>query len=112
MMTITSHTSQEYFLHVSQVFLCLNMLFIGVSYWLIEGLKKYFGYSHTNVWVMLNKIVFLNCIYEAVQNKNVICLALLLICFSVFLRLIIEKEGLRSLFRGLGPNLIGVAPSR
>ncbi len=61
---------------------------------------------------MLNKIVFLNCIYEAVQNKNLICLALLLICFSVFLRLIIEKEGLRSLFRGLGPNLIGVAPSR
>ncbi len=112
MMTITSHTSQEYFLHVSPVFLCLNMLFIGVSYWLIEGLNKYFGYSHTNVWVMLNKIVFLNCIYEAVQNKNVICLALLLICFSVFLRLIIEKEGLRSLFRGLGPNLIGVAPSR
>uniref|UniRef100_A0A8C2EF93 Solute carrier family 25 member 36b n=1 Tax=Cyprinus carpio TaxID=7962 RepID=A0A8C2EF93_CYPCA len=28
------------------------------------------------------------------------------------LRLILEKEGPRSLFRGLGPNLIGVAPSR
>ncbi len=57
------------------------------------------------------------CVYnvhKAIQNKNVICLALLLICFSlsVFLRLIIEKEGPRSLFRGLGPNLIGVAPSR
>ncbi|XP_056612767.1 solute carrier family 25 member 36-A [Triplophysa dalaica] len=28
------------------------------------------------------------------------------------LRFILEKEGARSLFRGLGPNLIGVAPSR
>ncbi|NWQ60857.1 S2536 protein, partial [Neopipo cinnamomea] len=28
------------------------------------------------------------------------------------LRAILEKEGLRSLFRGLGPNLAGVAPSR
>ncbi|XP_068507452.1 solute carrier family 25 member 36-A isoform X2 [Syngnathus scovelli] len=28
------------------------------------------------------------------------------------LKLIIEKEGPRSLFRGLGPNLVGVAPSR
>lgn len=27
-------------------------------------------------------------------------------------RLILEKEGARSLFRGLGPNLVGVAPSR
>lgn len=27
-------------------------------------------------------------------------------------RLILEKEGPRSLFRGLGPNLVGVAPSR
>uniref|UniRef100_A0AAV2LY70 Uncharacterized protein n=1 Tax=Knipowitschia caucasica TaxID=637954 RepID=A0AAV2LY70_KNICA len=25
---------------------------------------------------------------------------------------ILEKEGPRSLFRGLGPNLVGVAPSR
>ncbi|XP_029374309.1 solute carrier family 25 member 36-A-like isoform X2 [Echeneis naucrates] len=29
-----------------------------------------------------------------------------------FLKLILEKEGARSLFRGLGPNLVGVAPSR
>ncbi|XP_053150438.1 solute carrier family 25 member 36-A-like isoform X2 [Hemicordylus capensis] len=28
------------------------------------------------------------------------------------LRTILEKEGVRSLFRGLGPNLVGVAPSR
>uniref|UniRef100_A0A8C5GWR6 Solute carrier family 25 member 36a n=1 Tax=Gouania willdenowi TaxID=441366 RepID=A0A8C5GWR6_GOUWI len=28
------------------------------------------------------------------------------------LKLILEREGSRSLFRGLGPNLIGVAPSR
>ncbi|KAM7379141.1 hypothetical protein PAMP_004713 [Pampus punctatissimus] len=28
------------------------------------------------------------------------------------LKLIIEREGPRSLFRGLGPNLVGVAPSR
>ncbi|XP_029471012.1 solute carrier family 25 member 36 [Rhinatrema bivittatum] len=28
------------------------------------------------------------------------------------LRMILQKEGPRSLFRGLGPNLIGVAPSR
>ncbi|KAK3560739.1 hypothetical protein QTP86_016555 [Hemibagrus guttatus] len=28
------------------------------------------------------------------------------------LKMILEKEGPRSLFRGLGPNLIGVAPSR
>lgn len=27
-------------------------------------------------------------------------------------RLILEREGPRSLFRGLGPNLVGVAPSR
>ncbi|KTG06065.1 hypothetical protein cypCar_00050105 [Cyprinus carpio] len=28
------------------------------------------------------------------------------------LRSILEKEGPKSLFRGLGPNLVGVAPSR
>uniref|UniRef100_A0A803YKE5 Solute carrier family 25 member 33 n=1 Tax=Meleagris gallopavo TaxID=9103 RepID=A0A803YKE5_MELGA len=28
------------------------------------------------------------------------------------LKTILEKEGMRSLFRGLGPNLVGVAPSR
>ena len=28
------------------------------------------------------------------------------------LRVIIETEGMRALFRGLGPNLVGVAPSR
>ncbi|CAL1571596.1 unnamed protein product [Knipowitschia caucasica] len=28
------------------------------------------------------------------------------------LKMIMEKEGPRSLFRGLGPNLVGVAPSR
>ncbi len=32
--------------------------------------------------------------------------------FSLYIRLILEKEGPRSLFRGLGPNLVGVAPSR
>uniref|UniRef100_A0A3P8VCR3 Uncharacterized protein n=1 Tax=Cynoglossus semilaevis TaxID=244447 RepID=A0A3P8VCR3_CYNSE len=28
------------------------------------------------------------------------------------LKLILRKEGYRSLFRGLGPNIVGVAPSR
>uniref|UniRef100_A0A5F8GQE2 Solute carrier family 25 member 33 n=1 Tax=Monodelphis domestica TaxID=13616 RepID=A0A5F8GQE2_MONDO len=28
------------------------------------------------------------------------------------LKLILEKEGVKTLFRGFGPNLIGVAPSR
>ena len=28
------------------------------------------------------------------------------------LKMILQKEGPRSLFRGLGPNLVGVAPSR
>ncbi|MBZ3883373.1 Solute carrier family 25 member 36 [Sciurus carolinensis] len=28
------------------------------------------------------------------------------------LKVILEKEGSRSLFRGLGPNLVGVTPSR
>lgn len=32
--------------------------------------------------------------------------------FISFYRTILEKEGMRSLFRGLGPNLVGVAPSR
>ena len=31
---------------------------------------------------------------------------------STFNRLIVEKEGTRALFKGLGPNLVGVAPSR
>uniref|UniRef100_A0A8C2BF27 Solute carrier family 25 member 36b n=1 Tax=Cyprinus carpio TaxID=7962 RepID=A0A8C2BF27_CYPCA len=46
-----------------------------------------------------------DCLYDihkAIQNKSVILVRLL----------ILEKEGPRSLFRGLGPNLIGVAPSR
>lgn len=30
----------------------------------------------------------------------------------LFSRMILQKEGPRSLFRGLGPNLVGVAPSR
>lgn len=34
-------------------------------------------------------------------------------CFSLSVyRLIIEKEGPRALFKGLGPNIVGVAPSR
>ncbi|XP_074689778.1 solute carrier family 25 member 36 isoform X2 [Strix aluco] len=35
-------------------------------------------------------------------------------CIYMFLslRMILQKEGPRSLFRGLGPNLVGVAPSR
>lgn len=32
--------------------------------------------------------------------------------FHLFFSSILEKEGPRSLFRGLGPNLVGVAPSR
>ncbi len=32
--------------------------------------------------------------------------------FYVYSRLIIEKEGPAALFKGLGPNLVGVAPSR
>lgn len=32
--------------------------------------------------------------------------------FFLFSRMILQKEGPRSLFRGLGPNLVGVAPSR
>lgn len=39
-------------------------------------------------------------------NPNVI------FCVCLVHRLILEKEGPRSLFRGLGPNLVGVAPSR
>eukprot|EP00069_Balaena_mysticetus_P008876 bmy_06050T0 len=40
------------------------------------------------------------------------CLRILKIhLFSLF-RSILEKEGPKSLFRGLGPNLVGVAPSR
>lgn len=31
---------------------------------------------------------------------------------SLFCRSIIEQEGPKALFRGLGPNLVGVAPSR
>ncbi|KAG9330152.1 hypothetical protein JZ751_027122 [Albula glossodonta] len=42
-------------------------------------------------------------------NAPVICTASALTLSSV---LILEKEGPRSLFRGLGPNLVGVAPSR
>lgn len=34
----------------------------------------------------------------------------MVLCFCF--RSILEKEGPRSLFRGLGPNLVGVAPSR
>lgn len=37
---------------------------------------------------------------------------LLISLFISFCRAILEKEGVRSLFRGLGPNLVGVAPSR
>jgi hypothetical protein len=32
--------------------------------------------------------------------------------FFLLFRSILEKEGPKSLFRGLGPNLVGVAPSR
>ena len=31
---------------------------------------------------------------------------------TLYFRHIIEHEGVRGLFKGLGPNLIGVAPSR
>jgi hypothetical protein len=39
---------------------------------------------------------------------NYLCLSLT----YIYCRHIIKTEGLKSLFRGLGPNLVGVAPSR
>uniref|UniRef100_A0A672N803 Solute carrier family 25 member 36 n=1 Tax=Sinocyclocheilus grahami TaxID=75366 RepID=A0A672N803_SINGR len=86
-----SHLTQEKcFPFVFEVFLCLNTFFRGVSYWLIERLK--------NILVILTK-------------KCHLCLTKSTHLYSKIL-LILEKEGPRSLFRGLGPNLIGVAPSR
>ena len=29
-----------------------------------------------------------------------------------YIRYIVETEGIKGLFKGLGPNLVGVAPSR
>uniref|UniRef100_A0A8B9Z3S1 Solute carrier family 25 member 36 n=1 Tax=Buteo japonicus TaxID=224669 RepID=A0A8B9Z3S1_9AVES len=46
---------------------------------------------------------------EAVQT---VCLLQRSPSPACLLRSILEKEGPRSLFRGLGPNLVGVAPSR
>lgn len=52
-------------------------------------------------------------IQEVLKNKRAPSLVILLISlFMSFCRTILEKEGIRSLFRGLGPNLVGVAPSR
>lgn len=31
---------------------------------------------------------------------------------SIYFRHIVEAEGTRALFKGLGPNIVGVAPSR
>lgn len=50
------------------------------------------------------------CTYNSVHIGSQIVLTFPVISF--FVRLILEKEGPRSLFRGLGPNLVGVAPSR
>lgn len=53
-------------------------------------------------------------VYEYKQLKY-ICVSYtswLTFSFSSFFSSILEKEGPRSLFRGLGPNLVGVAPSR
>lgn len=43
---------------------------------------------------------------------NFDCISVFDGCFYFCFRSILEKEGPRSLFRGLGPNLVGVAPSR
>lgn len=52
-------------------------------------------------------------IQEVLKNRRAPSLVILLISlFMSFCRAILEKEGIRSLFRGLGPNLVGVAPSR
>lgn len=45
-------------------------------------------------------------------TKRASSFVLLTLLFISFCRTILEKEGMRSLFRGLGPNLVGVAPSR
>lgn len=45
-------------------------------------------------------------------TKRASSFILLTLLFISFCRTILEKEGMRSLFRGLGPNLVGVAPSR
>lgn len=42
---------------------------------------------------------------------NLLC-RMVIILFIVFFRHILETEGVQGLFRGLGPNLVGVAPSR
>uniref|UniRef100_A0A8B9HB25 Solute carrier family 25 member 36 n=1 Tax=Astyanax mexicanus TaxID=7994 RepID=A0A8B9HB25_ASTMX len=46
---------------------------------------------------------FSTSVYQTLLSNPVRCLAQ---------GLILEREGPRSLFRGLGPNLVGVAPSR
>ena len=48
-------------------------------------------------------------VVSAFLNFDVDVTVLSLFLFS---RMILQKEGPRSLFRGLGPNLVGVAPSR
>lgn len=54
--------------------------------------------------------------YSENVNANVLStlsyLVLSLLNLCLCFRSILEKEGPRSLFRGLGPNLVGVAPSR
>jgi len=46
------------------------------------------------------------------EIDNNVCGYLSTFNLSTLIRSILEKEGPKSLFRGLGPNLVGVAPSR
>lgn len=50
-------------------------------------------------------------VYHA-QNVNTNRVTIIVNDCLFYYRSILEKEGPSSLFRGLGPNLVGVAPSR
>lgn len=62
-------------------------------------------------WKYVKSTLYQCCCVFALYHDGIIMTSL--IEFSIlFYRLILEREGPRSLFRGLGPNLVGVAPSR
>ena len=50
--------------------------------------------------------------YDLMALYKSVLLLLLLIVFALFSRHIYRTEGVRALFKGLGPTLLGIAPSR
>lgn len=74
-----------------------NFIFVDNGYF---ALYHFNIQNETNEYIAMSKVLLLYFEFQCQLIRN------------IFFRHIVQNEGPRALFKGLGPNLVGVAPSR